>query len=75
MSLYDKLFEICCSIAAFILRPAVRWTIRFATGIGLVVGVFALARATLVTHTLGLGGATLIAIALIVIGCLGLRDD
>ena len=73
-SLYDKIFEICCSIAAFILRPAVRWTIRFLTGAGVTVGVFLLARAWL-GGTIGFIGGLLVAAALTFIGCVGIKED
>lgn len=73
-SAYDWLFDVCCRIAAFILQPAVRWTIRFLTGVLVVLGVFLIARAALVTHTLGLGGTLLACAALALVGIIGIKE-
>ncbi|MBP5270782.1 MAG: hypothetical protein ILO42_07490 [Clostridia bacterium] len=73
-SLYDKLFDMCCSVAAFFMRPAIRWIIRFLTGAGVTVGVFFLARAWL-GGTLGFIGGLLVAAALTFIGCVGISED
>lgn len=74
-SAYDWLFDVCCRIAVFILQPTVRWTIRLLTGILVVLGAILIARATLVTHTLGLGGALLACAVLALVGVLGLKED
>jgi len=71
---YEILLDWCCVIVAFFSRPAVRWTVRFLTGAGVVVAVYFLARAML-GGTIGWISAIVVAAAITIVGCVGIKED
>lgn len=73
-SLYEILLDWCCVIVAFFSRPDIRWTVRFLTGAGVTAAVYFLARAML-GGTIGWISAILVAAAITVVGCVGIKED